>query len=165
LVNNKTLITKSENRQKHTEESELKPQPNKIILKPIEIKDPTRKRMKEQPTMNSVLMGDTPMHKKDFELFSKTSDFNFKILENAENYNEISVIEKKLGLEPGHIVKKINNLKSSFNIREGPDSSYKLKLEEMITLNVIKNINTCGIVKKMLHIPSLRLYTVRVKLT
>lgn len=161
---------------------------NKLILKPIEIRDPRKyhsnnvKKENNQffnnNNLNATIFESSPYLQKSLEKFSKTSDFNFKIFENLENYNtEISRLEENLNLKPGEIIKNIYMLKNlNFNEVNNISSmkmnnlqmladampKYKLKLEEMITLNIFHSTKTCGIVKKMLHAPSLKIYVVRV---
>ena len=119
--------------------------------------------------------------------FAKTSIVNFKLLENMdlqslernEKYSsEISKIEKNLKIHPGEFVKfykniKIENeektkmIKSHYEniVKEVMDTkeSKFLKLDEMITLGNINSSRTCGNIKKMLHVPTFKIYTVRVK--
>lgn len=141
---------------------------NKMLLKPIEIRDPRRL---NHPNNNSVesrnidyTIEKSPNIRTSIEkYFSKTSNFNFKIIEdlNIEGYsNEIKRLEENLKLNPGDIMKNINMLKNKSKINDNNDS-YKLKLEEMITLNMINSTKTCGSIKKMVHAPSLKFYTVR----
>ena len=40
--------------------------------------------------------------------------------------------------------------------------SYHLKLNEMITINVVKSSHETGAVKRMLHAPTLKLYAIKV---
>jgi hypothetical protein len=139
-LNRKTIITRSENIIKQSDEMDIKRQFNKIILKPIEIKDP-RKKVREI-NLNVSILDMPPGYNKEFEQFSKTSDLNFK------QHNDKT--------------DKVNNIKLINNSNHEPEK-YKVKLEEMITLGITTSTGTCGLIKKMLHVPSLKIYTIRVK--
>jgi hypothetical protein len=156
---------------------------NKFILKPIEIRDPRK-------VVNREIFEKSPQPAEirySFEKnFAKTSIVNFKLLENMdlqslernEKYSsEISKIEKNLNIHPGEYVKlykniKIENeektkmIKSHYEniVKEEMDTkeSKFLKLDEMITLCNINSSRTCGNIKKMLHVPTFKIYTVRV---
>jgi hypothetical protein len=114
---------------------------NKLILKPIEIKDPRKMNSVKKNesskfiehvisnNLNNQLLPDiknqngSPFLQKTFEKFSKTSDFKFKILENIENYqNDISRLEENLNLQPGEIIKNIHLMKNMFNNQRGGEA-------------------------------------------
>jgi hypothetical protein len=50
---------------------------------------------------------------------------------------------------------KINNINNKLLLNS------KIKLEEMITLNLIKGSGNSGAVKKMLHVPTLKTYIIK----
>ena len=75
-----------------------------------------------------------------------------KINEELKEKSEISV-EK---LEKFSKLQKENHNHRSLQ-------SYPLKLNEMITINVVKSSHETGAVKRMLHAPTLKLYAVKVK--
>lgn len=180
-----------EEREKNLNQKNIKIQKNKkFILKPIEIRDPSRKNNKnifDRSSMSPTIRISLETEKN----FAKTSIVNFKILENLDLKNleknekyssEISKIEKNLKMKPGEIMKMYknlnenedkyqmiksyytNNIKHSLStIPTNKESSIKnLKLGEMITLANINSSRTCGNIKKMLHVPSFKIYTVRV---
>jgi hypothetical protein len=147
MLNKKTIVARSENIIKQSDDGDMRTQYNKIILKPIEIKDPNRK--KKENNLNSSIIDVQPGYGKEFDQFSKTSDLNFKV------DKQIDLVGKR----------ESNNVKML--MINNPDCAverYTVRLEEMITLGIIASSGTCGLVKKMLHVPSLKIYTVRVKL-
>lgn len=123
----------------------------------------------------------------EIEKFSRTSNF----LENLENFNEeFSKIEESFNIPKGElmvILKKLkqtkqkispndlstilNNTKMNFkkNLtaitffnKKTIDLVNNVKLEDMLTLNYIESEKTTGNIKKMLHAPTLKIFTLRV---
>ena len=74
----------------------------------------------------------------------------------------IPEIERKVSNKIiSEIGRKINN-RSVLIAETKKKQDVLIKLEEMITLSIIDNSKSNGLVKKMLHVPSLKIYTVRV---
>lgn len=196
IINNKFIETEK----KVKEEEEPKRINNKLILKPIEIKDPRKNQnwngnnnnIIKLITNNDIVNLNTSVLLESSK-FSRTSDFNnFKLLENIENYNNIEItrLEENLNLKPGEIIKNIRKMRkmkkdnnnhsinndlisnteiadeigtiNDLNNNTNNNNIYKIKLEEMITLNLINSTKTCGFIKKMLHAASLKIYAIRV---
>jgi len=150
---------------------------NKFILKPIEIKDPRRGINQNKAEIN-VSHEKSPEIKKSLDKhFSKTYEFNFKLLENIDLNNismldpEITKLEENLNLNPGYIIRNLSYLKNlqnknneevKINMNIYNTNETKIKIEQMITLGLINSSKTCGNIKKMLHIPTLKSYIVRV---
>jgi hypothetical protein len=180
-----------EDRENNFNQYNLKIQKNKkFILKPIEIRDPSRKNLNKENKNLYDKSSLSPRIRISLEVeknFAKTSIVNFKLLENIDLKNldknekysfEISKIEKNLKMKPGEIMKMYKNLNENEdkikminsyyeknNVKQSinkENSIKNLKLEEMITLGSINSSRTCGNIKKMLHVPSFKIYTVRV---
>ncbi len=192
LVENQAIQAKELDKKVIEEEPR---KPNKLILKPIEIKEPRKPTIinskKDLINVSNKFNGtiqESPFIQKSFEKFSKTSEFKFKILENLQNNSDLSKLELEMNLKPGEISRNIFLLKNimgmnnmgisnqfenlnhlSFLLNErGRDinlidvKDYKIKLDEMITLNIFRDTKISGNHKKMLHAPSLKMYSVRV---
>lgn len=164
---------------------------NRLILKPIEInpkKFPSNKVVKFGPKaedlQNSTIMINSPGTNKLIHKFSKTSNFGFVQADNYKDfgrncYNENSKIEEiELNKEEIQAYnqnrkQRENNLSinveanylnyvNSTTIEEPSMRGYQIKMEEMVTLSTFPCSRITGVIKKMLHAPSLKIYVVRV---
>jgi hypothetical protein len=130
---------------------------SKIFLKPIEIKDPRKNPRISNKNEN---LEQSPNIRVSIEKnFAKTSNINFKNfeLDNNINQEEITRLEEMYNIPIGQI-RKIFKQAEHFK----PDDP---RLDEMITLchlNSLDNSSKIGNIKKMLHIPTLKIYIVRV---
>jgi len=153
----------------------------KVILKPIEIKDPrvylpSSTNIKFDISKNKDILikytEDNSKIKNKLHLEEiKESDFSPNN-EHSNKYNKFAKTtyvdhQKQYELDNEHESRVINNvsdLKGPLMNTTVPayNNGYKFKLEEMITIKVIKRSKNLGVVKKMLHAPSLRIFTIKV---
>lgn len=154
----------------------------KVILKPIEIKDPRlylpsstnikfdfhkneqiitknneeKNKIKNKLHLEEIKESDfspNNEHSNKYSKFAKTTYIDYQ--KQHELYNEN---ESRINNNVSDMKAPIVNNTIPYNNNPGN----KLKLEEMITIKVIKRSKNLGVVKKMLHAPSLRIFTIKV---
>lgn len=160
---------------------QIKSKMKKVILKPIEIKDPriylpsttnTKFDMIRHPEGLSKINEEKSKVKNKLHLEEiKETDFS-PVNENNKKYNKFAKTtyvdyqnqnetekdqESRINNASVLIGPQMNNTLGA-NMRIGQN----IKLEEMITLKVLKRNKNLGVIKKMLHAPSLRIYTIKV---
>lgn len=153
----------------------------KVILKPIEIKDPrvylpSATNIKFDISKNKDILIKNIDNKSNLknklhleEIKENDSSPNN---EHSNKYNKFAKTtyvdhQKHNELDNEHESRAINNvsdlkgplMNTTFPVK---NIVYKFKLEEMITIKVIKRSKNLGVVKKMLHAPSLKLFTIKV---
>ena len=152
---------------------------NSSFINP-EIEDKNKHELLQK--INGLLEEGSPVHAN----FSRTSNVKFKIMENIEkklnkNYqnidiqthtrsnlghNNIATVNKETAgdMLDSYLTKLTKNkyVANNQSINEHTYSS-NLKLEEMITLEVIKSSKLTGQTKKMLHVPSMKIFIIKVK--
>jgi hypothetical protein len=142
-------------------------QKRKLQLKPIEIKDP-RKCLKNEALVEKVFINNQDRDKNTISLekLSKTSEFYFKILENV-NVDEIQVIKigenlnlnidlNRKQLNKKKFEKKLSNNLSAIDIKKDKNQKLNFKYEEFLSIS--KKKIPFGFIKKLLHVPSLKIY-------
>lgn len=160
----------------------------KVILKPIEIKDPrlyapastntkfelpkqvsTNNFNQEKNIKNRLLMEEireneySPISNgvKRHPNFAKTT-----YADNPINYNDYEkVMKKQLEYYNNETVYEgpmMRNSTLTINPNATIKAPSKIRLEELITVKVLKRNKNLGVVKKVVHAPTLRLYAVKV---
>ena len=148
----------------------------KVVLKPIEIKDP-RLYLPSSTNIKFDISKETQSEinknklKKNFHLDEiKENRFSPTNVDKNHKYNKFAKTtyvdyQKEIENERDY---RLNNMSSSIppqmnsTIIAYPKSEWKIKLEEMITIKVLKRNKNLGIIKKMIHAPSLKIYTIKV---
>ena len=148
----------------------------KVVLKPIEIKDP-RLYLPSSTNIKFDISKETQSEinknklKKNFHLDEiKENRFSPTNVDKNHKYNKFAKTtyvdyQKEIENERDY---RLNNMSSSIppqmnsTLIAYPKSECKIKLEEMITIKVLKRNKNLGIIKKMIHAPSLKIYTIKV---
>jgi len=161
---------------------------SKIILKPIEIKDPRKNKdnkenkdfSKEKPQRpRSKILIKNPADKSSvvFNKFSKTTlDFKFKHeteikiektdITNQESTNMITnMITNVVTNVNTNINTNVNTNINQLTNNSSLDTRTQIRIEDMITLNLIKTSQHFGHVKKMINSNTLTVYAIRVSET
>jgi hypothetical protein len=139
----------------------------KVILKPIEIKDPRVYFPSSTNLVNEAAVGQkgfgfknrlyveemkesSPLSEKFKAKFAKTTyvDYEEQFEGKPRLLNNPSMVAVPADFNTSVVVKRTN---------------YKMRLDEMITLKVMKRNKNWGVVKKMLHASSLRIYVAKVE--
>ncbi len=114
-------------------------QKGKIILKPIEIKDPRKNYFSEKsPEIKLSLEME--------ETFARTSNANFPEGKNRKNFNSLNRGTEKKAKE------------SISNLSVIVEKSEKMRLEDMIILSSKDEFNMC----KVLYLPKMKLFSLKV---
>ena len=160
----------------------------KVILKPIEIKDPRvympsttnirfdinrneeksnniyqfeeKKIIKNKLHLEEIKENQlSPVYGKNgnrYSNFAKTTYVDYQKDYQMDPEKELKLVKDNSGM----IAHPVMN-STLVTLSKPP---YQIKLEEMITLRVIKRSKNLGVVKKMLHAPSLKVYAIKVKI-
>ena len=136
---------------------------SKIILKPIEIKDPrkmNREVSKEKPQRPASKIQkntiDKQVERVSVNKFAKTTlDFKFKHNNEMKTDNN----QDSTNMITNQIITNVSNVTNPTTV--AVTLEHKFRIEDMLTLSIIKFSNI-GQVKKMIYSNSLKIYTIRV---
>jgi hypothetical protein len=149
----------------------------KVILKPIEIKDPRLYLPSSTGVKFDINRQDIPQN--DEKNFIKNKLHLEEIKENQmspsnakskkySNFAKTTYVDHLNYYEDNQDKIVNNNISGphqpqmNTTIVASQKPNLKIRLEELITLKVLKRNKNLGVVKKMVHAPSLKIYTVKV---